>query len=314
MHTSSNNRDGGFFQSEAWGKFQAHCGRHIWKRDAFPLTVLSLESPIVGSYGYLPRGPIIEMSEVSRFIEYLQEKQKAKKISFLRMEPQTPELLATLKKHFPGPVRKAPYDLQPREVLFMDISPSEEVLREGMKSKTRYNIRLAEKKGVVIRQTRDPQEVEIFLKIMQETALRKDVRFHPKDYFQSFLDFFPPEICTLFVAEYDGSILAGSLVAFYESTAYYLHGGSRDAGRNVMAPHLLQWEQIKEAKRRGCTQYDFGGVSIETAPKHKDWSGITRFKRGFAPHTDTMLFPGTYDFVFHKFRYSLYSFIQKIRM
>jgi lipid II:glycine glycyltransferase (peptidoglycan interpeptide bridge formation enzyme) len=204
--------------------------------------------------------------------------------------------------------------MQPKEILMMDITPSEEELLSQMKSKTRYNIRLAEKKGVVVKQTREPEDIEVFLKIMQETALRKDVHFHPKEYFQAFLDFFSEDVCTLFVAVYEGKILAGSLVAFYEGTAYYLHGGSRDAGREVMAPHLLQWEQIREAKRRGCTKYDLGGVAIQTAPKGKDWSGITRFKRGFAPHIDPLVFPGTYDFVLHNLRYKLYSTLQKIRM
>jgi lipid II:glycine glycyltransferase (peptidoglycan interpeptide bridge formation enzyme) len=109
-------------------------------------------------------------------------------LSALRVEPQTNEVLEELRKTYT--VVKAPFDVQPREFLLMNIEPAEEELLRAMKSKWRYNIRLAEKKNVEVSATRDPQDIAAFLDLMQQTAARKSIHFHPKAYYAKFLEIF----------------------------------------------------------------------------------------------------------------------------
>jgi lipid II:glycine glycyltransferase (peptidoglycan interpeptide bridge formation enzyme) len=120
----------------------------------------------------------------------------------------------------------------------------------------------------------------------------------------------------LFVAEYENEIIAANLLIIFGTTATYLHGGSSDKYRDVMAPYLLQWEQMKFAKAQGCTNYDFGGIKtqvnqeliIQNHEKEKNnWSGITRFKLGFSPQTEPIVFLGAYDIILNRQAYFLYE-------
>jgi len=304
--------DGGLFQSREWATFQQACSKTTWNVGECIYGTISKLPLGLGSYGYAPRfpGSLATKEEWQKLIAYAEREGWV----FLRVEPQSPELKETLAQEVGLKMKPAFHDVQPREILMMDITLDEEVLLKEMKSKTRYNIRLAEKQGVVVEITRKKEEIQAFLDIMESTAKRKSIHFHPRSYYQAFLSYLDTKACELFVAKKDGRVLAGSLVYFYQGTAYYLHGGSGDTGRNLMAPHLLQWRQIQEAKRRGCKQYDFGGVAIKTpAAKGKDWSGITRFKQGFAPKTESLLFPGSYDMMLRPAHYFFYRVLHSLK-
>lgn len=303
--------DGGLFQSQEWQGFQRFQGRSVWniKEDIYG-TEKKL-SFYLGKYAYTPRFPGLSYNEE---YENLLSYADTKNWVFIRVEPQSTELLQELQAKIRYKITEAPNDVQPREILMLDIDKNEEDLLKIMKSKARYNIRLASKHGIVVKMTREEKDREAFLDIMEKTAKRKSIHFHPRSYYRSFLEYFPKEQCELFVAKKDGIVLSGSLVYFYKQTAYYLHGGSGDTGRHLMAPYLLQWTQILEAQKRGCTQYDFGGVAVKGQVRTgKDWSGITRFKQGFGPSTETLLFPGTYDIVLNKKKYFLYRMLHLIK-
>jgi lipid II:glycine glycyltransferase (peptidoglycan interpeptide bridge formation enzyme) len=92
-------------------------------------------------------------------------------------------------------------------------------------------------------------------------AKRQGIMAHPENYYRKMFEVIPGDILKLYVAEYENKIIAANLVVFYGETCTYLHGASDDAFRNVMAPYLLQWLQIQDAKKAGCVRYDFGGVS-----------------------------------------------------
>jgi lipid II:glycine glycyltransferase (peptidoglycan interpeptide bridge formation enzyme) len=304
--------DGGLFQSKEWSSFQQACGKNVWNIDGGIYGTKNRLPFGIGTYGYVPRFPgrVYTPSEYQNLKTYSENQGW----SFLRVEPQSKEIQAAFFESMGSKAVESFYDVQPREILMMDISLDEEVLLKSMKSKTRYNIRLAEKQGVIVESTRREEDIVAFLDIMETTAKRKSVHFHPRSYYQAFLGNLSSEVCELYVAKKDGVVLAGSIVYFYQYTAYYLHGGSGDIGRNLMAPHLLQWRQIQAAKKRGCKQYDFGGVAIKsTSAKGKDWSGITRFKQGFTPKTEPILFPGTYDIILDRKRYGMYKLLQLIK-
>ncbi|MFZ2299778.1 MAG: peptidoglycan bridge formation glycyltransferase FemA/FemB family protein [Candidatus Moraniibacteriota bacterium] len=319
------NQETAFLQSEHWLVFQEAVGKDTvrFSGDGFSANGIIHELPIVGAYLYVPRGPIISQQlteNKKRFVGKIQALAglaKEKRAKWVRIEPETEELLERIRQAVPYKVVKAPHDTQPREVFVVDISRSEEELLAAMKPKTRYNIRLAEKKGVRVFETREGKYEQAFLDLMRRTADRKEITPHPRGYYETFLTAFPESVCQLFVAEYDGQVLAANLLMVSGTTATYLHGGSSGEHRETMAPYLLQWEQMRYAKAHECLRYDFGGIRT-TAESSKlqapsSWDGITRFKVGFSPETQPMVFPGAYDIILDAKAYFLYERLRSLQ-
>jgi len=318
-------------QSENWLAFQASVGREIirFSSDDFLANGIIHRLPLVGTYLYIPRGPITGNSQQSTGnkqqlrgnIQKLIEEAKEKNVKWIRIEPQNEEVLQGIKEAFDGGVLRAPHNMQPKEIFVMDITKDEEMLLAQMKSKTRYNIRLAEKRGVKVFETREEKYIAAFLDLITATSGRKGITSHSREYYKKFFTTLPGEMCQLFVAEYEGRIIAANIVIFYGDTVTYLHGGTADEHRDVMAPYLLQWEQIRVAKARGHYFYDFGGVKT-ASNQHKamsknqesknknDWNGITRFKVGFSPQTQSTMYPGAYDIVLDARAYFFYNFLR----
>lgn len=311
------NQETEFFQSESWLAFQEATGKEIVRSsdELFLASGIIHSLPFVGEYLYVPRGPRVTNIEregtVKKGVENLLALAEEKKMKWIRIEPMDEEVLEHIRATCQKKIVRAPHDMQPRETFVVDIMATEAELLAQMKPKTRYNIRLAEKRGVKVFATDERKYQEAFLDLIVATADRKTITPHPRSYYEKYFSAFPPHMCQLFVAEYRGKVLAANLIIFYGDMALYVHGGSSDAHRDVMAPYLLHWEQIKYAKTRGCAIYDFGGVRTESA---KDsWQGITTFKLGFSPQTTPTLFPGTYDIVIDEKVYFLYNFLQSAK-
>lgn len=307
-------------QSESWRRFQEQNGISV-RETAFGLALVQ-QTPFFGPILYFPHGPVLKESETKNqesageIRKALFELAEELRAGWIRVEPRTEEDLARLKQAFgEGGVVPAPHDVQPRETLALDIEPPTETLIAQMKPKTRYNVRLAEKHGVSVRFSRSPEDIEAFINLIYSTTNRKAIRPHPKSYYRNFFSALSEEESVLAIAEHEGKILAANLLVFSGDTAHYLHGGSSDREREVMAPFLLHVRSIEEAKRRGMKHYDFGGVRIRSKKDEADraWEGITRFKQGFAPKTETLLCPGTYDIVMAPLRYRLYRFTFVLR-
>lgn len=249
------------------------------------------------------------------------EEAKKQRASWIRVEPETEDMLQAIKEAVACKVVKAPHDVQPREVFVIDITRDPETLLADMKPKTRYNIRLAEKRGVKVYRTREKKHREAFLHLITTTADRKDIVPHPRAYYEHFFTSLPEDMCQLFVAEYDGQVVAANLLIILGTRATYLHGGSGNEHRDAMAPYLLQWEQMKYAKERGCTEYDFGGIKtmnhesgiVNQEKEKNNWRGITKFKRGFSPETEPMVFPGAYDVIINQRAYTLYTYLRRLK-
>ncbi len=307
-----------FLQSVEWLRLQAATGKDVMplKEGDFVANSIVHELPLIGKYLYVPRGPRVEnakfqMPNFKKNIQTLIDLAKEKKCRWIRIEPKTEATLETIKKSLSYKIVRAPHDMQPREVFSIDITGTEEELLAQMKPKTRYNIRLAEKRGVRVFETRGTDYQEAFLNLITATSNRKGITSHPRAYYEKFLSVLPETMCRLFVAEYQGSVIAANLVMFYGNTVTYLHGGTADIHREVMAPYLLQWEQIKVAKNEGYQCYDFGGVRSENATN--SWSGITKFKLGFSPTTKTIHYPGAYDIILDSWRYLLYDGLRHLQ-
>ena len=184
-------------------------------------------------------------------------------------------------------LRTSPHNIQPPRTILIDIKGSEEEILARMKQKTRYNIRLAEKKGVTVRAWND---IESFHQMMLLTGKRDGFGVHSCEYYRRAYELLHlRQMGELLLAEYDGKPLAALFVARNGNRAYYLYGASTDEERNRMPTYLLQWEAMKWAKARGCQEYDLWGVPDEEEKtleanfeKRRDglW-GVYRFKRGF---------------------------------
>ncbi|MBI4779588.1 peptidoglycan bridge formation glycyltransferase FemA/FemB family protein [Candidatus Falkowbacteria bacterium] len=195
-------------------------------------------------------------------------------------------------------------DVQPSQTLILDLTKSEGEILRSMRQKTRYNIRLAEKKGVKIVEA-GANRFEEFWQLLVSTGDRDEFNLHGRNYYQAMLKIMDGSFVKLLFAEYQGKPLAGNLVIFFGDTATYIHGGSSNENREDMAPYALQWQIIKQAKQAGCKYYDFHGID------EIKWPGVTRFKMGFGG--EIIKYPGTFDLVFDPSWYSIYKMVRKIR-
>lgn len=327
--------DGGFLQSEHWNKFQKSLGKKTIWVEAGGNHALAVEHrlPLVGSYFFVPRGPILKFpisnfqipnkSQISndklqKFLYSLSEVGRKNNIDWVRVEPQSEKDLEIIEKGLGGKyqIRKSAKDHEPAQTIMVNLQKKQEELLAGMKPKTRYNIRLAEKRGVKIVESETPDCVEKFCDLVEITSKRDRVKSHPRSYYKKMIESVDGSVLKLFLAKYEKDITAGALVSFYGGVATYLHGASSDKHRNVMAPHLLQWEVIKKAQESGCERYDMGGVKIIHSKSNSKlkWDGITRFKTGFCPKCQPLVFPGCWDIILNNFKYQAYRILQQLKI
>ncbi len=316
-------RAGGvFLQSWEWGEFQEKIGAKVWRlgiEDNNELvaaaTIIKKKLPFGRSYFYSPQGPISHNTyHVTHNIEFLfseiERIAKGEGVIFFRFEP--PAII-----HNSLFVIQKTIDVQPNKTLILDLSKSEEELLKAMHEKTRYNIRLAEKKGVKVIEA-GVNKFKDFWNLLDQTSGRDKFRPHGRDYYQAMLgvagDINPPSplkkggeggVIKLFFAQYQGKLIATGIFSFFSDTVTYLHGGSADEHRNVMAPYLLQWQVIKLAKSLEYKYYDFYGID------ENKWPGVTRFKRGFGG--TEVKYPGTFDLVFGKRWYNIYKLVRGVK-
>ena len=169
----------------------------------------------------------------------------------------------------------------------LDITPNLDALLAGMKSKTRYNIRLADRKGVEVT-VGGPEDIGVFYALLAETAERDDFFVHGQSFYETmFRRFWETGRFCLLLARYQGEVIAGATFLRFGNTCWYVHGAS-GPHRNLMAPYLLQWEGIKWAREEGCTLYDFRAVPDVLEPD-QDMYGVYRFKEGFGGYHYTTL-------------------------
>lgn len=294
---------GQFLKSFHWAEFQRSCGRKVWHLfddEADSLLVLIKQGAMGVNYLYSPRGVLTEalLQEVSGLA-------RKNNSVFLRIDPENN--LESFKSEYTLVETK---DTQPKDCWALKLDKTSEELMAGMKSKTRYNIRLAQKKKVEVIRSTDIKDVGIFYKLSEKTAKRQKIRIHPKEYYvKMFKKMSEDNLISLYFAKYEKDVLAANLVINFGQWATYLHGSTSDKYRNLMAPYLLQWQAVLDAKEKGILYYDFGGISPEGKENHS-WAGITRFKMGFGG--DRFTHPSSYDIVFRSAKYRLYRLLRLI--
>lgn len=313
-----------FTQASFYGDWQKSLGRPVkrflmYSDNEVVAYFLLIKYPLLlgKSYLYVPYGPVTKNFSEDFFANLKQElKQiaKAENSVFVRLDFTPPTTSETLSKFF----TKAPLYtyhsayFQPRMEWFLSLEKSENEILLAMHEKTRYSIRLAERKGITAEIITEDFEkyFEIFYELMAGTAKRNGFSLHQKNYYENIFQNLHKTNSYLSIARYDQKILAIDLVIVFGKIANYVFGGSSDEERNRMPTYLAQWKAICYAKQLNCNYYNFGGIS--TANKiYKGWDGLTIFKKKFGgkeiTHSDF------FDVVVNPFWYHLYNFRKRLK-
>ncbi len=309
------------FQTKEWEQFKLATGwQKSWR--IFDVLVLEKKIPLLGSMLYTPMASHDQTKLATQkiFQNQINKIAKESKAIFFRLESN--DEIGEIKLDESG-YRKAFEEMQPEHTLILDISKPEDEILAQMKPKGRYNIKVAEKYGVKVADSK----IEDFYKLYETMARRQKITFRTFPYFQSLIDnLSKKDYVKVFsasapyettnqtkVQNYESknrAILVSAIVVFYKDVYTYLFGGSSDEHREMMAPYKLHWEIIREAKRRGCKYYDLFGIAPTDDGKHP-WAGVTRFKKQFGGEEFTAL--GGWDLVFSPTKYWLFKIAEKIR-
>ncbi|MFH0749995.1 MAG: peptidoglycan bridge formation glycyltransferase FemA/FemB family protein [Candidatus Gottesmanbacteria bacterium] len=286
-------------QTAAWAEF----------RKAMGVTVVKISSGYVSFHkipytpwtvGYFPKGP----QPTSAMIKELQKIGKEQHAVYVQLEPNSTTKFASL--------RPSHHPLFTKYTFLLDLTKSEDELLKAMHSKTRYNIHIAEKHGVTIREDTSEKGFEEYLRLEKETTDRQGYYAHNTKYHREMWRVMKDAgIAHLFTATYEGEILAAWIIFVHDGVMYYPYGASSRSHRDVMAPNLLLWELMKWGKTHGIHTFDLWGA-MGPDPDVKDpWYGFHRFKTGYNP--TLVEFAGSYDLVIKPILYSLYCIADSIR-
>lgn len=319
-----NNERCNFQQSLEWAKVKS-----FWKNEIVvaqdengnikgSLSILIRKIPIFGNLMYASRGPICnphDKDSLNQLTEGAKQLAKQYKAMVLKIEPD----IKSDDKEFRAIVEELGYkikddaknfreEIQPRYVFRLNIKDkTEDEIFQNFHSKTRYNIRLAIKKGVTIKEG-NKEDLKDFHRIMIETGSRDGFIIRPLEYFEKMYDELAPEHMKVLMAYYEGKPISGVIPIMYGNKTWYLYGASSNAYRNVMPNYLLQWEMIKMAIARKQDVFDLRGVSGVVDENHPQY-GLYRFKKGFgAEFTE---FIGELYIPFKPLKYKLYKISEK---
>ena len=273
---------------------------------------------------YLPKGPLLDWTNEAlrnRVLDDLQSFARKQGAIFLKMDPDVvlgtgipnnqddaldnggQAVMSELKRRGWG---YASDQIQFKNTVLIHLNPSEEEILGRMKQKTRYNIRLAERKGVSVRVgTKD--DLPILYKMYAETSVRDGFVIRDEGYYQTVWNLFmnsSDPTCEPLIAQINGEAVASIFVFYFARRAYYVYGMSRDAHREKMPTYLLQWEAMRRAKAKGCSVYDLWGAPDVFNVSDSLW-GVYRFKEGFGGKVIRTL--GAWDFAPNPLWYKLYS-------
>jgi len=312
-------------QSWSWGEFREKLEQKIVRLGKFKdgkliegIQISIHQIPHTPwTIGYCPRGIMLD----KEWIEAVKSEVKKYNCIFVKFEPDVikaegrrpkDEDLGNLGLR-PGKPLFTPYTFQ------LDLTKPETELLAGMKPKTRYNIKLAEKKGVVVEEDNSDEAFEEFQKLTEETTSRQHFFAHGRKYRQlMWKTMRSAGIAHLLIARLRSLVFSPQPLALstwiiftFNGTAYYPYGASSSQNRELMASNLLAWEALKLAKKSNCKMFDFWG-SLGPEPDTKDpWYGFHRFKEGYGGKL--VEFVGTWDLVLNPAIYTIYNIVDRIR-
>ncbi|MFR0822038.1 MAG: lipid II:glycine glycyltransferase FemX [Clostridia bacterium] len=312
-----------FQQSIAWGKLKVD-----WKNELIlihndkeeivaSMSVLIRKIPMFGNLMYVPRGPVGDIQDkniLEQLTYQVRKLAKTYKAFVIKIEPNVEKsnqaftiMAKDLGYHIYSDAMNFKQEIQARHNfrLFINHRTKEELF-QSFSSKTRYNIRLAQRKGVQI-QNFGEEGLDTFYTLLEETGRRDGFRVRKQEYFERLYQVFPKENLQLKIAYYEGKPIAGILLMLYGKKMWYLYGASSNLYRNTMPNYLLQWEAIQLAAEKDFDIYDFRGVSFQ---ENGEADGLFHFKKSFGTQLVELI--GEMYIPFKPIRYKLYQLAEKM--
>jgi lipid II:glycine glycyltransferase (peptidoglycan interpeptide bridge formation enzyme) len=313
-------------QSYEWGEFREKTGVKVIRRgvfkgnklvEGFQLTIHKVPKTSF-TIGYLPKG-FIPTKEI---IQELKQIGKEEQCIFIQLEPNIVKSVnGTATKDADWDYKglgltSAAHPLFTKYTFILDLTKSEEDLLKDMHQKSRYNIKVAKKHNVVVKQDNSEKAFEEYWRLTEETTTRQKFYAHTKRYHELQWQTFPHAAgqglsSHLFTASYEGKVLTTLLFFVFNDTLYYPYGASSSEHRNVMHSNIAMWEGIRFGHELGLKKFDMWGA-LGPNPDPKDpWLGFHTFKEKFGP--DHIEFLGSYDLVINPLLYQSYKVADKLR-
>jgi lipid II:glycine glycyltransferase (peptidoglycan interpeptide bridge formation enzyme) len=310
-----------FLQSWLWGDFQEKINRHIYRSGFYNNNnligvMLSVVEPARRArYLTVPGGPIIDWTNkglARATVDEMRRIGKQEKCVFVRARPQLLDNPESRSLFIKLGFKEAPMHLHAELTSQLDITPDEGQLANHFRKNTRYELKQAKKRGIVVSQTTDPAAIDGFYDLQLQTAQRHGfVPYGKKFLKEQFAVFAAAGKAVLYSAHTaDGQLIAQAFIIFYNHEAAYHYGASTELGRREPGAYLIQWEAIKEAKKRGCSRYNFWGVVKPEQTNHRFY-GVSVFKRGF--RGEDVEYLHAQDLVLNQVRYLPNLLIEKAR-
>jgi len=299
-------------QTWEWGDARKKMGTMVVRMGVFDKDILieiyqmTIHPLALGfKIGYVPRS-LFPPQDVLDFLSIYGQKNN---LIFIKIEPYA-------EAHFKFKISnlkliKSPHPLFPDWTQNLDLSQSEEDLLKKMRPKTRYNIRLAQKKGVEVKEMSNKQGFQIFQKLYLDTCRRQKYYGHAKKYHEVIWDSLREGIAHILIAFYGDTPLAAYELFKFKDVLYYPYGGTSELHRNLMAANLLMWEAIRLGKKLGATKFDMWGSLPPKYDQRNTWAGFTRFKEGYGTKFTEMVHG--LDLVISSPLYSLYNLMHILR-
>ncbi len=294
-------------QAWEWGEARKKMGIEVLRltdnKSVFQLTFHKI--PYTNfKIGYLPRS----IMPTKELLDFLKDYGKKNGIIFIKLEPYV-QINETMKQW--NNLVKSPHPLFPSWTQILDITPSEEQLLKSMHHKTRYNIKLAQKKGVTVKEMSNNEGFEIFQKLYFETTKRQKYFGHNYNYQKTVWENLKVKISHILITYYQDIPLAAYQLFYFKDTFYYVYGGTSELHRNLMASNLLMWEAIRLGKKLEAKKLDMWG-SLPPGYSYSDpWAGFTRFKEGYGGKF--VEFIGSFDLIINQDAYKLYNLSFNLR-
>lgn len=249
-----------------------------------------------GTLAYVPRGPVLDYENgivFGEMVTALQEMASDRKVISLKIEPDVIEPSPLSDRLRAAGLVPAP-PVQMRSSIWLDLTTSDEELLASFKQKTRYNIRLAARKGVVVT-SHGLDGLDAWYAMYAATSERDGFTIHSLEYYRQVLcSLGASGMVNLLLAHHEGELLAGIIVFAFGSKAQYMYGASSNRKRNLMAPYLVQWEGMRWAREQGASLYDLWGIP-DTLVEDEDLWGVYRHKRGYGG--EIVRYVGAFDLV-----------------
>jgi peptidoglycan pentaglycine glycine transferase (the first glycine) len=305
-------------QSYEWGEFKS---RHGWQPtrllflrggQAVAAASVLLRPPPCGSWGvmYVPKGPAMDYGDaelLTSVLPHLERLATERRAIFVKIDPDVRADRTGVRRLLEGRGwRASPEQIQFRNTMLVDLRQSEDELLSAMKSKWRYNVRLARRRGVQVYQG-GIDDLSLLYDMYSTTSARDEFVIRPYSYYaDAWGTFVKASLAQIFLASYKKETLAGLVVFHFGDRAWYMYGASTNRRRNLMPNHLLQWEAMRWAKAQGYSFYDMWGAPEKLDGKDPMW-GVYRFKEGFGGEFTSYL--GAYDFPVSDSLYRAYTLL-----